>query len=200
MNKKQKVYLPFKRLIDIIVSIICIPICLVFFWWWIFIINLVVSKGHPFFAQRRYGRNNKVFRILKFRTMKCDADSYLPPSDMDGLTQYNMETGFGHFLRKTQLDETLQLFNILVGQMSFVGPRPGAAKNEDNLVIKREKLSKDIYSLRPGLTGLAQIELNENKHDPKLKAEKDYEYLKNVSFTLDIKIFLKTLFKFFIRY
>ena len=129
--------------------------------------------------------------------MKCDADSYLPPSNMDGETQYNMETKFGHFLRKTQLDETLQLFNILIGQMSFVGPRPGAAKNEENLIIEREKLSKNIYSLRPGLTGLAQIELNENKHDPKLKAQKDYEYLNNISLSLDIKIWFKTLFKVF---
>ena len=81
--------------------------------------------------------------------------------------------------------------------MSFVGPRPGAAKNEENLIIEREKLSKDIYSLRPGLTGLAQIELNEDKHDPKLKAQKDYEYLNNISLSLDIKICFKTLFKFF---
>jgi len=197
MNKKQKRYLIFKRLIDVVVSILTIPLCLSFFWWWIFIINLFVTKGHPFFAQKRLGKNKKVFRILKFRTMKCNADSYLPPSDMDGLTQYNMETKFGHFLRKSQLDETLQLFNILIGQMSFVGPRPGAAKNEDKLVVEREKLSKDIYSLRPGLTGLAQIELNENKHNPPLKAQEDYEYLKSVSLALDVRIFLKTLGKFF---
>ena len=80
--------------------------------------------------------------------------------------------------------------------MSFVGPRPGAAKNEDNLVIEREKFSIDIYSLRPGLTGLAQIELNENKHDPKLKAQKDYDYLKKFSFVIDLKIILKTFLKF----
>ena len=145
MKTSQKIYLPFKRLIGILESIVGIIFCLFFFWWWIFIINLLVTKGHPFFIQKRFGKNKKVFRILKFRTMECDADSYLPPSDMDGLTQYNMETGFGHFLRKAQLDETLQLFNILIGQMSFVGPRPGAAKNEDILVAERENLSKDIY-------------------------------------------------------
>ena len=111
--------------------------------------------------------------------MKNDANEYLPPFEMDGETQYNTETKFGHFLRRSQLDETLQLFNILVGQMSFGGPRPGATKNKDNVIFEREKLSPDIYSLRPGLSGLAQIDLNDNKHSPKLKAEKDCKHLEN---------------------
>ena len=116
MKKSQKLYFPIKRIVEIFGSIIGIIFSLLLFWWWILIINLFVTKGHPFFIQKRFGKNKKVFRILKFRTMKCDADSYLPPSDMDGLTQYNMETRFGHFLRKTQLDVTLQLFNILLGR------------------------------------------------------------------------------------
>ena len=193
MQKSQKAYLVFKRLLDIIISIIGIFVCLALLWWWIFIINVFVTKGHPFFRQKRYGYKKKVFNILKFRTMKLDADSNLPPSKMSGKEQYDMMTGFGHFLRKTQLDETLQLFSILIGQMSFVGPRPGAAINEDELVKAREQYSPNAYDVKPGLTGLSQIELKD-KHNPLVKAEKDSEYAQNISFGLDIKIFIKTLF------
>lgn len=192
MNKKQKLYLLFKRLVDIIVSIICIPICLVFFWWWIFIINLSVTKFHPLFTQKRFGYKKNVFKIIKFRTMKMSANSELPPSKMSGKEQYEMTTKFGFFLRKSQLDETLQLFNILIGQMSFVGPRPGAITNEEELVKAREQFTQNAYGVKPGLTGLAQIELID-KHNPLLKAEKDSEYVRNISFTLDVKIFFKTL-------
>ena len=197
MDKSQRIYLFFKRLIAILGSLIGILFCLVLFWWWIFIVNLIVTKGHPIFVQERIGKDKRVFKIIKFRSMKNDANHYLPPSDMNDDIQREMETKFGHFLRRSQLDETLQLLNIFVGQMAFIGPRPGAAKNEERLIEEREAISPGIYSLRPGLTGLAQNELIEDKHNPKLKAEKDYEYLKNISFWLDIKIFCKTIVKCF---
>lgn len=192
MKESQKSYILFKRFIDLIISIVGIVICLGLLWWWIFIINLFVTKGHPFFTQKRYGYKKKIFNILKFRTMKMAANSELPPSKMSGKEQYEMATKFGLFLRKSQLDETLQLFNILIGQMSFVGPRPGAVQNEEELVMAREKFTPNAYDVKPGLTGLAQIELID-KHNPLLKAEKDFEYVRKMSLRLDMKIFLKTL-------
>ena len=198
MRKSQKVYLLFKRLLDIALSFMGIFVCFALLWWWIFIINFFVTKFHPLFTQKRYGYHKNVFKIIKFRTMKITANSELPPSKMSGKEQYEMTTKFGLFLRKSQLDETLQLFNILIGQMSFVGLRPGAATNEEELVKAREQFTPNAYDVKPGLTGLAQIELKD-KHNPLLKTEKDSEYVRNISFTLDVKIFFKTLFYKFKR-
>lgn len=122
-----------------------------------------------------------------------DANSYLAPLGLSHEEQISMETKFGHFLRKTQLDETLQLFNILIGQMSFVGPRPGAAKNEDDLAAEREKYSPSAFDVKPGLTGLAQISLKD-RHNPALKAKYDSYYVLHMNLWLDTKIFIRTTF------
>lgn len=190
MNKR---YPPIKRLLDILLSILGIVFCFALLWWWVFIINLFVTKAHPIFRQERYGKHKKVFKIIKFRSMKTDADPYLAPSNISGEEYYNMETKFGRFLRKTSIDETLQLFNILIGQMSFVGPRPGAAKNENALVVEREKYSPNAFDVKPGLTGLAQISLND-RHNPLLKAKYDSYYAIHMNLLLDTKIFVRTLF------
>ena len=185
-------YLFLKRLSDILISLILIMICILFLWWWILPINFFVTNGHPFFAQRRYGQNKKIFKIIKFRSMKIGSNPELPPFKMSGRQQYEMTTRFGFFLRQTQLDETLQLFNIFVGSMSFVGPRPGAVQNEEELVAEREKYSPNIFSVRPGLTGLSQIELLD-KHNPIQKAKMDFEYIQKASFYFDCAIFCKTI-------
>ena len=109
MKTSQKIYLPFKRLIGIFGSIIGIVVCFVLLWWWIIPVNAIVTKGHPFFIQERYGKHKIVFKMIKFRSMKIDADPNLAPSDMDEETQGTMYTGFGSFLRKSSLDETPQL-------------------------------------------------------------------------------------------
>lgn len=189
----SKRYLFIKRIFDIIASFLGCLLCLALIWWWVSLIDLFSSKGNPFFVQNRIGKNKRTFRILKFRSLKNDAPKYIAPFKITGEQQYNMETRFGHFLRKTQLDETLQLFNILIGQMSFIGPRPGAAINEVELIKEREKLSPLIYTLRPGLTGLAQVDLIEDRHNPALKAQKDFEYYQNMSLKLDIKIIFRTI-------
>ena len=185
-------YLFFKRLSDILLSLILIMICILFLWWWILPINFFVTKGHPFFVQRRYGQNKKIFKIIKFRSMKIGSNPELPPFKMSGRQQYEMTTRFGFFLRQTQLDETLQLFNIFFGSMSFVGPRPGAAQNEEELVAEREKYSPNIFSFKPGLTGLSQIEVVD-KHNPIQKAKTDFEYIQKASFHFDCAIFCKTI-------
>jgi len=106
MKKSQKAYLPFKRLIGIFGSLVGIIVCFVFLWWWIIPINTIVTRGHPFFVQERYGKHKKVFKMIKFRSMRLDANPNLAPSDMDENNQKSMETGFGRFLRKTSFDET----------------------------------------------------------------------------------------------
>ncbi len=192
MKKSQKAYLPFKRLIGIFGSFIGIIVCFVFLWWWVIPINAIVTKGHPFFARHRIGKNGKPFRCLKFRSMKNDADPHMTSRDK---TIKNSMTGFGKFLRATSIDETLQLFNIFVGQMSFIGPRPLIDVNEDVITINLRK-ENGSASLRPGLSGYAQIHKRGNL-DPETKAMYDGIYYQKFSFWWDIKIFVYTILKIF---
>ena len=193
MSRRQKFYLPFKRLIGIIGSLVGIVFCLVVLWWWVLPVNIIVTKGHPFFAQKRIGKKKKVFTLVKFRSMKYNANPNLAPSNMQENAQKDMETGFGKFLRVSSIDETLQLFNILGGNMAFIGPRPGAAINEEELIVEREKYTPNAYDVKPGLSGLAQINMKRN-HNPAEKAEYDHEYVVKMSFWLDTKLFFKTIF------
>jgi len=196
MRTSQKIYLPFKRLIGILGSIIGIIFCLVLFWWWIFPINLIVTKGRPIFVQERYGKDEKVFKLLKFRSMKLDVNPNLAPSEILEEDQRNMETKFGSFLRKTSLDETLQLFNILVGQMAFIGPRPGSAHNEEYLRESRKKFSPSAFDVKPGISGYAQIKMK-REHEPDNKAFWDHKYVERMSLIFDIGIFGYTILKLF---
>ncbi len=192
MKRSQKVYLPFKRLIGIIGSFVGIFFCGVFLWWWVIPINAIVTKGHPFFARHRIGKNGKPFRCLKFRSMKNDADPHMTSRDEN---TKNSTTGFGKFLRKTSIDETLQLFNIFIGQMSFIGPRPLIDVNEDVITINLRK-ENGSDKLRPGLSGYAQIH-KRGDLDPKAKAMYDGIYYEHFSLWWDIKIFVYTILKVF---
>ena len=196
MRTSQKIYLPFKRLIGLFGSIIGIIVCFIFLWWWIIPINAIVTKGHPFFVQERYGKNQKVFKMIKFRSMKLNANPNLAPSDMDKETQKSMDTKFGIFLRKTSIDETPQLLNIFVGHMAFIGPRPGSAHNEEFLRECRLKYTPNAYDVKPGISGYAQIKMK-REHDPKFKAEWDHKYVERMSFWFDIKLFVYTFLKVF---
>lgn len=196
MKTSQKIYLPFKRLIGIVGSLIGIIFCFSLLWWWIIPINAIVTKGHPFFVQERLGRHKKVFKLIKFRSMRLDANPNLAPSDMNEEYQKSLETGFGRFLRITSFDETIQLLNIFVGDMAFIGPRPGAAHNEEELVILRESFKPSAFEVRPGLGGLAQFKLKRD-HSPEKKAQLDSEYVKTISLWIDIKLFLGTVFGVF---
>ncbi len=158
--------------------------------------NAIVTKGHPFFIHERYGKGKKVFKLIKFRSMKMDADPNLSPSKMDIDQQSSMETGFGRFLRKTSFDETIQLLNFFIGNMAFVGLRPGAALNEEDLVLAREKHNPNAFCVRPGLNGLAQVKMK-REHGPNIKAKYDHEYVKNLSFWLDVKLFVLTVLRLF---
>lgn len=196
MKTSQKIYLPFKRLIGIFGSLIGIVVCFVLLWFWIIPINAIVTKGHPFFVQERYGKHKKVFKMIKFRSMKMNANPNLAPSDMDEETQKSMDTGFGRFLRKTSFDETPQLLNIFVGQMAFIGPRPGSAHNEEYLRECREKYDPSAFEVRPGISGLSQIKLK-REHNPESKAEWDHKYVLKMSFWYDCRLFVYTFLKIF---
>ena len=197
MNKEYKhpIYRPIKRILDILFSFVMIILCLTFLWWWIFIINLFVTKGHPFFNPERLGKNKKVFKIFKFRSMKVDAP-IIPPYEMSDEDRETLETKFGRFLRKTSLDETLQFFNVLFGQMSIVGPRPGAKEHEDILIKARESYSPSAFEVKPGITGYSQVYMK-RQHDAMSKAWFDSEYVKKMSFILDLKIVAHTFFMIF---
>ena len=194
MTKRQKAYLPFKRLIGIFGSLAGIVFCLGLLWWWVLPINAIVTKGHPFFAQERYGKNQKIFKMFKFRSMKLDADPNLAPSDMDEAKQKEMYTRFGKFLRKTSIDETPQLFNILIGKMAFIGPRPGSAHNEEYLRECRLKYNPNAYDVKPGISGYAQIKMK-REHNPEFKAEWDHKYVLRMNFFFDIGVFFYTFLK-----
>lgn len=196
MKTSQRIYLPFKRLIGILGSFVGIIVCFVFLWWWVIPVNAIVTRGHPFFVQERYGKNKKIFKMIKFRSMKMDADPNLAPSEMGEKKQKSMETKFGAFLRKTSIDETPQLLNIFIGQMAFIGPRPGSAHNEEHLRECREKYTPSAFDVKPGISGYAQIKMK-REHDPEFKAEWDSKYVERMSLWLDIGIFGYTILKIF---
>ena len=192
MRKSQKIYLPFKRLIGIVGSIIGIFVCFTFIWWWVFIINLFVTKGHPIFGSKRIGRNGKRFKLLKFRSMRIDADPEMTAGN-ENVEEYM--TKFGKFLRRSSLDETLQLFNILIGQMAFIGPRPLIDVGNDAITNQKRRENGSI-SLRPGISGYAQLHTRANL-ECLSKAQYDYEYYQRISFWFDVKIFVLTIFSAF---
>lgn len=184
----QKVYFPFKRAIDIFGSslgiILLSPLLLI-----LSFITLVTSKGPILFKQERLGKHKKVFKLYKFRSMRIDAPQ-VAPNDISIETQRSMVTKWGSFLRRTSLDELPQLFNILGGSMSFIGPRPGQIeKYEADLVREREKTYPSAFEVKPGLSGYAQVKMRRD-HSPATKAAYDSNYVKRVSFWFDAKIFV----------
>lgn len=146
----------------------------------IFIIGLF-DTGSPLFIQERVGRNKRPFTLVKFRTMKVDTASVA-----SHLASADSITTMGQFLRKTKLDELPQLWNVLKGEMSLVGPRPNLF-NQEELIQERDALK--VYAARPGITGLAQI--NEiDMSTPKLLAETDAKMLQS----LTVKDYFKYIF------
>jgi O-antigen biosynthesis protein WbqP len=174
-----------KRLFDIVIcSIVCIiglPFMLVL----VLLIKLT-SQGPVFFRQRRIGHGRKEFYILKFRTMYTGTPSNVPTHLLEKPDAFI--TPVGRVLRKTSLDELPQLFNIIKGEMSLVGPRP-ALYNQDDLIMLREQYG--VHKMRPGLTGWAQVNGRDELEIP-VKVEYDRYYAENWSVLLDFKILLLT--------
>ena len=135
-------------------------------------IVLLFESGSPVFSQKRMGRNKTPFILIKFRTMSLDTVSVATH-----LLDRSSVTTFGNFLRKTKLDELPQLWNVLTGDMSLVGPRPNLLNQED-LIKAREALN--VYNVRPGITGLAQVK-DIDMSSPQLLAKTDAEMISNMS-------------------
>ena len=153
------------------------------------VVGAIVMKGNPFFTQLRPGKDEKIFRLVKFRTMTCEKDengNLLP--DEKRLTKY------GEFLRSTSLDELPELLNIFIGDMSVIGPRPQLVR--DMVFMTEEQRRR--HSVRPGLSGLAQCN-GRNAMSWESKFEYDLEYIDNITFLGDVRIILKTIVKVFER-
>lgn len=148
----------------------------------------LTSRGPVLYWSDRVGKNNKIFKMCKFRTMRADTPAVATHLFKE-VNQYL--TPVGSFLRKFSLDELPQLFNIVSGDMTFVGPRP-ALFNQDDLVELRTK--KDVHTLTPGVTGWAQVNGRDELPIP-VKVEFDEYYLRNKSLFLDAKIVLITALK-----
>lgn len=141
----------------------------------VFIVLFVLAyldTGSPIFRQERVGKNLQAFSLLKFRSMHVNT-----PSVATHLASTSSITFFGSFLRKTKLDETPQLFNVLIGDMSLVGPRPNLFNQEE---LINERNSRGVYSVRPGITGLAQIK-KIDMSTPQLLSETDAEMIQELN-------------------
>jgi len=130
------------------------------------------DTGSPIFRQVRVGRHQKPFTLIKFRTMKVDTASVATH-----LASSASITRFGHFLRKTKLDELPQLWNVLKGEMSLVGPRPGLFNQEE---LTAERARRGVYAVRPGITGLAQVS-EIDMSTPALLAETDQKMIQSLT-------------------
>lgn len=178
----------FKRVMDFVLSLCALimlsPVLLI-----LVVLGAVIMKGNPFFTQLRPGKGEKIFRLIKFRTMTCekDADGNLLPDEVR-LTKY------GKFLRSTSLDELPELVNILLGQMSLVGPRPLLVR----YLSRYNATQRRRHDVRPGLTGWAQVN-GRNAISWEDKFRLDVEYVDKISFAMDVKILFMTVGKIFKR-
>ncbi|MCQ2424542.1 MAG: sugar transferase [Lachnospiraceae bacterium] len=170
-----------KRFFDLVLSFLALvvlsPLLLI-----LIAVGAVAMRGNPFFTQLRPGKNEKIFRLIKFRTMdnRRDENGELLPDAV-------RLNGYGRFLRSTSLDELPELFNILVGDMAIVGPRPLLAKY---LPLYNERQHRR-HSVRPGLTGWAQVN-GRNLVSWEDKFEMDVRYTENIRFPTDVKIIFLT--------
>ena len=193
-NNYKKVKRPnlFKRMVkrsfDFFTSFVAITLLLPFFIIFTPIVAIAM-KGNPFFVQKRPGKDGKIFKMIKYRTMTNAKDK-----DGNLLSDEQRLTKFGKIMRKLSLDELPELFNILVGDMSVVGPRP--------LLVQYLPLNNEYQAqrhlVRPGLTGLAQVN-GRNSISWQQKFDKDIEYIDKMSFLFDMKILFMTVLKVFKR-
>lgn len=173
-----------KRFLDIVLSgcalLVLSPLLLV-----LTVLGAIMMKGNPFFTQLRPGKNEKIFRLIKFRTMTCEKDE-----NGNLLPDEQRLNGYGNFLRSTSLDELPELLNIFIGNMSIVGPRPLLVSY---LPYYNEK-EKHRHDVRPGLTGLAQVN-GRNNLTWEQKFAYDLEYVENISLKKDVGIIFTTIGK-----
>ena len=192
MSNTHTPYGPYEKYFKRPLDIACAVGVLLCFWWLFVIIAILVriKLGSPvLFTQQRPGKDEKIFKLYKFRTMtdEKDQDGKLLPDEV-------RLTKFGKFLRSTSLDELPEVFNILKGDMSVVGPRPQLVR--DMVFMSAEHRHR--HDVRPGLTGLAQIN-GRNDIDWQDKLDWDLKYIQHITFLVDVKIIAKTFIKSFVK-
>ena len=174
----------FKRFLDFFLSLLALivlsPVLLI-----LSIVGAIMMKGNPFFTQLRPGKNEKLFKLFKFRTMTNEKDS-----NGNLLPDHIRLNAYGKFLRSTSLDELPELFNILIGTMSIVGPRPLLVRD---MVFMTDEQRKR-HTVRQGLTGLAQVS-GRNNVSWEEKFQYDLKYIEDITFWGDVKIVIKTIAK-----
>ncbi len=192
--EKKPVYDAIKRFFDIVLSILALvvlsPVFLV-----VMIVIFIDDPGNPFFTQDRNGKDNKVFKMLKFRSMYKDAEQrrndFIDQNEADGplfkIKKDPRITKCGGFIRKTSIDELPQLLNILKGDMSIIGPRPLATYEQDQFT----DYQKQRLAVKPGLSCIWQIEKIDNS-DFDFLIEKDFEYIADRSLWFDTKLIFRT--------
>lgn len=186
----QKIYCGIKAVADFVIALVALIILIPLF----LIVAIAIkldSKGPVFFVQKRIGKGGKEFNCIKFRSMSVEADHNLASRAFVGAKSYITKTGA--FLRKYSIDELPQLFCVLTFKMSLIGYRP-AINSESEMELMEAREQYDVYQLRPGISGWAQV----NGRDvlaaqPKKKAAFDAYYLEHFSLWLDIKIFFMTI-------
>lgn len=189
MNNRHKPYGPYEKYFKKLLDIICCLAALLVFWWLYIIVAVLVrvKLGSPvLFKQDRPGKDGKIFKLYKFRTMtdERDKEGRLLPDDM-------RLTKFGRFLRSTSLDELPEVFNILLGQMSIIGPRPLMV--EYLPYYTEEEMHR--HDVRPGLSGWAQINGRNAIDSWEQRFQYDLEYVNHVTFLFDLKIVFMTVLK-----
>ena len=193
LTARQRRYLPVKRAMDFLIAlalllVLAIPMAV------IALIQKLTDPHEPvLFRHERIGRDGKPFTLTKFRSMKSSAPQYMAAGYFANSEEYI--TRFGRLLRSTSLDEVPQLFQVLTGKMSLIGPRPLIAQEER---VHELRKAAGVYQLRPGMTGWAQVNGRDLVTDED-KAAYDREYLENVAFAMDWKIFWVTVKKVLLR-
>ena len=190
LNLKEPgaIYSAVKRAFDFCVATVAIIVLLIP----LLVISLIIratSKGSAIFVQKRVGKNGKVFKMYKFRTMHIETPKYLATAEIDDPDKY--KTKMGKILRRFSLDELPQIINIFKGDMSLIGPRP-LIPEETDVHEMRKKVG--VYKLRPGMTGWAQVN-GRDSVTPVQKARYDAMYLRDFGAKMDLKIFFITIKK-----
>lgn len=192
VKTKHIPYGPYEKYIKRPLDILCGLAAVVVFWWLyliLIVLGAIFMRGNPFFTQERPGKDGKIFKLIKFRTMdnRRDKDGNLLPDEVR-LNKY------GQLLRKTSLDELPEAFNIIKGDMSVIGPRPLLVQY---LPLYSEK-QKQRHDVRPGLSGYAQVN-GRNSISWTKKFQLDCEYVNRITFLGDLKILFQTVLKAFIK-
>ncbi len=184
----------FKRFFDLLVSILVLPFCALA---WLLVAPFIYfeDKGTVFYTADRVGKDGKVYKMYKLRSMKMNAEDIRNPdgSTFNGKNDPRV-TKIGKFIRMTSLDETAQLINVLKGDMSWIGPRPATTKIFENI----DDLKRARFAVYPGITGYTQMKYRNNAQG-KVRYEGDKYYAENLSFLLDLRIVFGTVKKVLCR-